>query len=288
MKEFMKRQLVITAALTLNMSVGAHAQPPDLSRWLAQIDWTKGRAISDAFGNQTVTGKPFSATEDRHSVQVLGNGTRIESSESNRLYRDNDGRTRVEDIMSGLISIADPVAGFRVELDPKTKIAQRTFFLRTPSSLALRQYGTRVELNQPGGRGRGGVPASGSDSTPERGPNTAGMPTENLGMQMVNGVWAQGTRTTTTIPKGQIGNDREIKVITEQWFSNDLNLLVKSVNSDPRFGDTIYQLTKIVQTAPDSSLFQIPADYNTTTGVPAPGQPGGRGGRGGPPADQRK
>ena len=111
--------------------------------------------------------------------------------------------------------------------------------------------------------------------------------TENLGNQNVNGVSCQGTRITMTIPKGQIGNDREIKVITEQWFSNDLGLLVKSSTSDPRFGDTTYQLNNIVRAAPDPALFQIPADY-TITGPPlppAPGQgggPGGRGDRGGP------
>ena len=38
-------------------------------------------------------------------------------------------------------------------------------------------------------------------------------------------------------------------------------MLVKSVNTDPRFGTTTYQLTNIVQGEPASTLFQIPADY---------------------------
>ncbi len=88
--------------------------------------------------------------------------------------------------------------------------------------------------------------------------------TENLGSQSINGVTAQGFRTTMTIPKGQIGNNRDIKVVNERWFSNDLQMLVKSVNSDPRFGDTTYQVTKIVQSAPDPALFQIPSDYTVS------------------------
>jgi len=284
----MKRRHVITAALILNVSFWARAQILDLSPWLPQIDLSQIKAVNDAFGTQTVTGKPFSATEERHSAQVLGNGTRIENTQSNRLYRDNDGRTRVED-MNGLISIADPVAGFRVELDPKTKVARRSPFL------ALRIFRTGAGDYQLGVRGRGAT-NSGSDPTPERGATATAGATENLGTQMVGGVWAQGTRTTTTIPKGQIGNDREIKVVTEQWFSNDLNLLVKSINSDPRFGDTTYQLTKVVQAAPDPSLFQIPPDYTITgiatpgrgPGLTLPGGSGGRGGRGAPGVNQSK
>ncbi len=84
---------------------------------------------------------------------------------------------------------------------------------------------------------------------------------ESLPAQMINGALAQGTRTTETIPQGKIGNDRAIKIVNERWISNDLQMLVKSTSSDPRFGDTTYQLTGIVQAAPDPSLFQIPADY---------------------------
>ena len=63
------------------------------------------------------------------------------------------------------------------------------------------------------------------------------------------------------IPAGQIGNDRVIRVVGEQWYSNDLQMMIKSSNSDPRFGDTTYQLTGVSQVSPDPSLFQVPADY---------------------------
>ncbi len=85
--------------------------------------------------------------------------------------------------------------------------------------------------------------------------------TEDLGTMNVNGVHARGTRITTTVPVGAIGNDREFKSVTERWFSPDLNLLVKSVSTDPRFGTTRYELTNISRQPPDPSLFQAPADY---------------------------
>ena len=43
--------------------------------------------------------------------------------------------------------------------------------------------------------------------------------TENLGEQMMMGFRTFGTRVITTLPAGQIGNDRPIDIVSEQWFS---------------------------------------------------------------------
>jgi hypothetical protein len=84
---------------------------------------------------------------------------------------------------------------------------------------------------------------------------------EQLGEKAVNGVMAQGTRNLRTIPAGAIGNDRDLQMVDERWFSNDLQVMIKSINSDPRFGETTYQLTNIVRAPQDPSLFQVPNDY---------------------------
>lgn len=222
------------------------------------------RVLDEGFGNRTVKGKPFSATEERHSLQVLGDGTRIENMQTNRLYRDAEGRTRVEE-MNGTITIYDSVTNTRVTLDPATKQAYKggamtRVFLGSGDRFGgyATEYGnflTATSTPRPGGNNVANMQGVMSETT------------ENLGTQNVNGVNATGVRTTMIIPKGQIGNNRDIKVMTERWSSNDLQMLVKSVNSDPRFGDTTYQLTKITQSAPDAALFQIPPDY-TVTEVP--------------------
>ncbi|MBV8844070.1 MAG: hypothetical protein JO307_14775 [Bryobacterales bacterium] len=301
-----KRSLAVVAA-TWGLSIAGHAQTAEPKWFAPQLEVSQIKAIGDAFGNNVVKGKPFSATEERHSVQVLANGTRIENTQSNRLYRDNDGRTRIDD-MSGVIRIVDPVAGYRLELNPTTKVAQRSSLLAFRLNVLGNVVDTLTIYGKKIGDGRGSTAGARSPGDQAADSATAsvrenearlaqmqsqraqtlalskGGDTKSLGNQNVNGVWSQGTRTTVTIPKGQIGNDREIKVVTEQWFSNDLGLLVKSSNSDPRFGDTAYQLANIVQAPPDPSLFQIPADYRITgPTVPnlAPGQVGGRGGRGG-------
>jgi hypothetical protein len=204
-------------------------------------------------GASTIKNHPFSATEENRTSQVLGNGAKIENKTTGKLFRDADGRTRTEDAQ-GNITIVDPVAGFRATLNPKTKLANK--------------------INQPAG-GRGGafgtVVAPAGVLRTARITSTGSELQENLGVQSVNGVPARGERVTVTIPKGDIGNDRELKVITERWVSEDLQMLVKSVNTDPRYGDTTYELTGISLSAPNLSLFQIPSDYTVT-------EPAGRGG----------
>jgi hypothetical protein len=91
--------------------------------------------------------------------------------------------------------------------------------------------------------------------------------TEDLGTQVFEGVVATGKRTTTTIPAGSIGNEQPILIVSEQWFSPDLKVLVMTKHSDPRTGETTYRLTNIVQTEPARSLFEVPADYTLKDSV---------------------
>jgi hypothetical protein len=84
---------------------------------------------------------------------------------------------------------------------------------------------------------------------------------EDLGTQVVEGVAATGTRTTTTIAAGAIGNEQPIQIVSEQWFSPELKVLVMTKHNDPRTGETTYRLTNILQTEPARALFEVPPDY---------------------------
>jgi hypothetical protein len=89
---------------------------------------------------------------------------------------------------------------------------------------------------------------------------------EQLGAQTIEGVVAEGTRTTFTIAAGKIGNERPIVTVNERWYSQELQAVVLSKNSDPRMGETTYRLTNIDRSEPDPSLFQVPADYKVEEG----------------------
>ncbi len=93
---------------------------------------------------------------------------------------------------------------------------------------------------------------------------------EQLGKQMIEGVEAEGTRTTVTIPAGEIGNERPIEIVSERWYSPELQLVVMTRHSDPRSGETTYKLTNINRTEPAKSLFEVPADYTIKSGHVGP------------------
>jgi hypothetical protein len=85
--------------------------------------------------------------------------------------------------------------------------------------------------------------------------------TENLGEQVLLGFRVHGTRVITTLPAGQIGNDRPIDIISEQWFSPDLELVMRSVHHDPWAGDFTTTVTKVSRGDQPTALFEIPAAY---------------------------
>ncbi len=207
-------------------------------------------------GSRIVKGAPFSATAVTQTTHVLADGNRIQRTTSVALFRDSEGRFRREVTLPAVgplaasgktprfVSILDPVAGFRYVLDPDEKM------------------GRKVSLNENGRRPRGDffekrIPA----------PKTAdNVKTESLGTQVIEGVSTEGTRVTRTIPAGQIGNDKPIDIVSERWYSADLQMLVMSKRSDPRFGTTTYQLTNIQRTEPAAALFQVPSDYTVKEG----------------------
>ncbi|HQZ94823.1 MAG TPA: hypothetical protein PLP21_00820 [Pyrinomonadaceae bacterium] len=85
--------------------------------------------------------------------------------------------------------------------------------------------------------------------------------TEELGTRDFEGVSAEGTRRTTTIPAGAIGNERPIEIVYERWYSKEIGMVVYSKNTDPRSGEQTYKLTNIVRSEPDPSLFAVPTEY---------------------------
>ena len=228
-------------------------------------------------GGKPVTGSPFSAVAVSQSTQTLADGNHISRKTQVNLYRDSQGRYRREVTLSGIgpltasgqpksfVMINDPVAGAGYVLEPDQKIARK--LPGPPEKMKGLEGG-------PGGHG-------GFDRELARG-NDANLKTESLGTQTIAGVSAEGTRYTRTIPAGEIGNEKPITVVSERWYSSDLQMLVMSKRSDPRFGDTTYTLTNVQRTEPSATLFTVPTDYTVKEGGPmkfmrdfhGPGGPG--------------
>jgi hypothetical protein len=76
-------------------------------------------------------------------------------------------------------------------------------------------------------------------------------------------------RTTITLPPGNVGNDRPIEIVTERWFSPELQVVMQTRRVDPRVGETVYQLIDITREEPPRHLFEVPADYTIEEQRPA-------------------
>jgi hypothetical protein len=84
---------------------------------------------------------------------------------------------------------------------------------------------------------------------------------KSLGTREFDGVRADGTQTTQTIPAGEIGNEKPIVIVSERWFSPELQLVVFARTRDPRSGETTYRLNNLKRGEPPADLFRVPADY---------------------------
>jgi hypothetical protein len=89
--------------------------------------------------------------------------------------------------------------------------------------------------------------------------------TEALGQQVMEGVMAEGTRTTTTLEAGAIGNDRPISIVSERWMSPELQTAVMTKRTDPRTGEETFRLTNVHRGEPGADLFLLPPGYQFAT-----------------------
>ena len=84
---------------------------------------------------------------------------------------------------------------------------------------------------------------------------------DDLGINMILGIEANGTRETTTVDAGAAGNDRPMVSTREFWFSPKLGISLISKRSDPRFGSQTFVVSDIEESEPDAILFQPPQGF---------------------------
>jgi hypothetical protein len=252
------------------------------------------------FEGKLVKGAPYSAEAVTEITQTLSDGNRIVNKSTASVYRDSEGRTRREQTLRAIgpfanegeppqaISINDPVAGVSYSLEPRTHVARKMAPMRfefkvmadappsggekpavAPDGPAPPARAKRIEIES---GGFSTVPAETGAAIvwDWHGTREGNAKTESLGKQNIEGVEAEGTRTTMTIPAGEIGNERAIEIVSERWYSPELQVVVMTRHSDPRNGETVYRLTNINRSEPAKSLFEVPSDYTVKEGPRAP------------------
>ena len=263
----MKRIIIVCSALTLCTAATLPAQQPvdwtasPYSYWLSH-DEIRGLTtlLNTPIETQVVKGVPYSAEIVSESVQALADGNRIVQRKTARVYRDGQGRVRrEEDRPAGTptITITDPVAGTGYTLDPANRTARETAPVLYTFTASGSINATRLQTYQfsvarlPVREARTGYRTRGDGDAVE----------EKLPDRSIEGVLATGVRRTTTIAKGAIGNELPIKIVSEEWTSPELQVLVLTDYNDPRTGRSTYRLLKISRLEPDPALFQVPPDY---------------------------
>ncbi|MGA2537020.1 MAG: hypothetical protein ABSF53_13470 [Terracidiphilus sp.] len=84
---------------------------------------------------------------------------------------------------------------------------------------------------------------------------------EDLGAGSVEGVDTHGYRETTTINTGVMGNDQPMVTVREFWYSPHLAVNLNSTVDAPQSGKQVFTAKDISTAEPDSSFFEIPAEY---------------------------
>src|SRR5258708_37338472 len=208
----MKRIMIGIAAAALAAGI-VHAQEPKIATSF----------IKTPLESRTLKGAPYSAEFVNDFVQTLADGNRIVHHSTGRVYRDSEGRVRrEEDRPSGppAISITDPVAGVSYSLNPETQIALKTPALAGTiilNKLEDALAGARIEARIGGDHVETRTIEPGTSITSDgamkvefnagriavrRSNDGEKRDDETLPSKVIEGVLADGKRTTTTIAAG--------------------------------------------------------------------------------------
>ncbi|MGA2850500.1 MAG: hypothetical protein ABSE46_16000 [Terracidiphilus sp.] len=191
-----------------------------------------------------IPGKPISGVDNIEWTRTLEDGTTITTHTTANLARDSRGRMYREnhhfvplDQKSPLyqIHIYDPVSRSQVYCSTVkfqcvvTDYLPQKFFTTTPA----------------------GDFDNGNRS----------LARDSLGSQSIEGIFVNGTRETTTVNPGVLGNDRPLVSTREFWYSDELETNLAVTRIDPREGTQRVWISGISRSEPDTHLFDIPIGY---------------------------
>lgn len=221
-----------------------------------------------AFGQRSVfvspvPGIPFTAVVTVRRNRVLPNGVTQSLKSMHAIARDAQGRI-FNDWRTWVLSTSNdtPSIIFMHIYDPQARLSTR---LIPRVKIAIQQIVQRPPRTQP--------PALEATLAGNSAPLSQLVHEEDLGTRTMEGVPAHGVRETQTISAADSGTRKEIKIVDEYWYSEDLRLDMLIKHSDPRTGDWTVAVTQVSRTDPDPVIFTIPSDYKVSRpGIPSPVQ----------------
>jgi hypothetical protein len=224
---------VIPLLFTSALFIGAATMPtlPSLSMHVGVHEATI--VFGRPKATPSVIHAAFSADQVLEYTTTLADRTpRTHSSVISHLFRDSQGRIRVEQALKAApiwtTEIFDPVEGFAYLLDDQQKIAHRMAMQPSQQLVAAHEGGVLPQTT-----------------------------TEKLGAQTIEGVLVEGMRTTTTVAPGPTGNGHPASLTLETWDSPELKVTVLTRSSNG-YTSKLIHLSRV---EPDRTRFQPPALY---------------------------
>jgi hypothetical protein len=211
-------------------------------------------------------GSPFQAEKTTTLTREREGKVVPSESPSMLIARDGQGRVRTErtegkfkveegegvgtEAVQHIITICDPVGQKLVRLDTLNKTAT-------------------VQVHSAGVLGSGTRSQGAFCSVYAKRQNGSNSQKEDLGHQTIEGLDAEGIRTTRSSPAIRNGEAMIAQSVSEAWCSDELGaLLLQSRQTGTLQQKVETKLTKIARGEPDPALFQIPADYRIVERVP--------------------
>jgi hypothetical protein len=193
---------------------------------------------------------PLLAVVNTQSSEILPDGTTLNRKTLSAIARDGHGRifnerrplipesdTATPPIVS--IHVYDPQTRMNTVIDPQQRVAWQSTLNRPPSAVP-------PEV--------GSIPLAGST------PASPYIKEEDLGTRRMEGVDVHGIRDTQTIP-AEANGGKEITVVDEYWYTEDLRLNMLAIHKDPRTGEQTTTVTQLSRGEPDAAIFEIPSGY---------------------------
>jgi len=206
---------------------------------LARISGASG---IDAIKLLAIPNRPFSGTSTIEWTQTLEDGTIAKTHVTAFLARDSQGRIYGENHMFAAARKTSPLVQIRI-YDPVTR--SQTHCSTLNMACLLTDYEPQTE---PGAE----WPYVNVNHSLAR---------ESLGSATIEGIDVSGTRETTTVESGVLGNDQPLVSAREFWFSEELQTNLAVTRIVPDIGKQTISISNISREEPDSHLFDLSSSY---------------------------
>jgi hypothetical protein len=208
-------------------------------------------------GETVVTsGIPFRAERVTHISRTLSDGNEISQEQHEAIARDAEGRFYDESRLTSSGGHPPSKANlFYLVIDPVAHTSSNWNTLSnngTMQHLALTTHVTVSAL----------LSSSRDISIRHLTGDDIKTATEDLGKKTIAGLQCSGTRKTTTIPPGRIGNVNAIVLSDERWTSPDLQLIISETEVDPLNGNRTSEFVSVSRDDPPTSLFKVPENID--------------------------